>query len=187
MNPNLIALYSPTMGHGKTTVTRTLHDHGFMTVKLAGTLKDMIRVFLRDLGIAPNVIEGMVEGNRKEAPIPGLPGVTPRSLMQTLGTDWGRTFIRPSIWIEIALARTRRLLNSGHKVVIDDLRFPNEFIELKDLGAIMVKVVRPGVQATNNHPSEGLLNDHPWDATILNDGTLAELRDKTLDILKVVA
>lgn len=183
MNHNLIALYSPAMGHGKGAVCETLHQHGFQTIKMAGTIKTMVRAFLSDYGLTTEQIERYVEGDLKEQAIPALPGITSRHLMQTLGTDWGRTLVHQDIWIRLAMGRITRALEAGGKVVVDDMRFANEYDALFELGAVMTKVVRPGVRATNGHASEGLLNLHYWHAEITNDGTLEQLQAATLDTL----
>lgn len=178
---NLIALYSPAMGHGKSTVRdRLVSHHGFQMAKMAGTLKDMIRVFLGDMGFSKVDVEEMVEGSLKEAPIPGLPGnVTTRHLMQTLGTEWGREKVYKDIWVWIAVRRLSHMVGFGNKVVVDDVRFPNEYDHLFKMGATMVVVERPGVVARNEHSSEGLLNDRPFHYQIDNRGTLAELFAET--------
>lgn len=183
MKPKLIALYSSSMGHGKSTVTTTLNSQGFTTVKLAGTLKDMLRVFLTHWGLPSDAVERCVEGDLKEVAIPAIPGVTTRHLMQTLGTDWGRTFVAPDIWVRMAMGRITRLMEAGRSVVVDDMRFPNEFDALFELGARMVKVTRPGVRVTNGHPSEGLLDQRRWDAEVINDSSLEDLELAALSLL----
>ncbi len=186
MNPNLIALYSPAMGHGKGSVCETLHKLGYQTIKMAGTIKAMVRVFLADYGLTPKQVEACVEGGLKEASIPALPGVSTRHLMQTLGTDWGRQLVAQDIWIRVAMGRITRALEGGAKIVVDDIRFPNEYDALFELGANMVKVVRPGVRVTNNHPSEGLLDLRYWHGELVNDGTLDQLQMATMDMLELV-
>ena len=53
------------------------------------------------------------------------PNVTPRKLMQTLGTEW-REMIDRDLWVKMAVLETERHLLQGHTVVFDDLRFPHE-------------------------------------------------------------
>ena len=60
-------------------------------------------------------------------------------------------------------------------MVFDDLRFPNEYEALDKQGATFVKVIRPGVKAPTDHPSDGLLDDHHFDVQITNDETIRVL------------
>ena len=66
----------------------------------------------------------------------------------------------------------------GMNVVIDDLRFPNEYEMLKDIGACLVKITRPGYTKQHDHPSDGALDDYHFDIELVNDGTPEELYEK---------
>ena len=82
-------------------------------------LADPIRAMLVPLGI--NLSDPYWQ-DRKEDIIPAL-GVSPRRMMQTLGTDWGRNMVNPEIWTLLAHAR---LICNGPGMVISDVRFENE-------------------------------------------------------------
>ena len=64
-----------------------------------------------------------LHGDRKEEPNDMLEGKTPRYAMQTLGTEWGRDFISPNIWVNVV---KHDILKYEIKddIVIDDCRFP---------------------------------------------------------------
>lgn len=176
--PDLIALYSPVMGSGKSEVAKVLvEEYGFTLVKFAGCLKEMTRVFLGYIGFDP---EEMIEGSLKEEPIPGWGDLTPRYLMQTLGTEWGREVINKDLWIKVAHAQITSLRSRGHPVVIDDMRFPNELALIKQLGGQTVRIIRPGADYTGmtKHSSEMALSSEVLDFVIYNDGTLDQLRSK---------
>jgi hypothetical protein len=174
MSINLIGLYSSAMGSGKTALTDVLAEkHGWVPVKFAGTLKDMVKVLLKDLGIQ-NPTE-FTDGPNKEMVLEDL-GCSTRVLMQTLGTEWGRKIIKPSIWIDLAVAKIQRLQADGWRVVVDDMRFPNEFQAIKDLGGKAVHVIRPGLQDATGHCSEGALDKHPFDFALMNVMGLDEWR-----------
>lgn len=187
MGARLVALYSPTMRSGKGVIASYLQErHGFRVVKFAAALKDMIRLFLARSGYDADTIERMIEGDLKEQPIPlfGFSGgVSPRTLMQTLGTEWGRHYVDPQVWIKVAMAETAQLLRRGHSVVIDDMRFPNEFQAVQMAGGLTVKVYRPGVEVTHQHASEGGLEGVAFDRVIVNDGTIEDLHKKTEEII----
>ncbi len=184
MLPYLIGLYSSAPGCGKSEVALNLQQRlGYVPVKFAETLKSMTSCFLEAWGMSHVLISRALNGDLKEAPIEGL-GVTCRSLMQTLGTDWGRTCVDPEVWIKVTMRRVNRLLEMGERVVVDDMRFPNEYQALDLRGGCMINVTRPGVVAPNGHASEGLLDHHPFKATVTNDGTLEELRLKILSTIQ---
>lgn len=188
--PLLIALTSPAMGAGKSEVARHLVErHGFLPLKFAGVLKAMTVTFLRDgLGLADDVIDEMIEGRLKEAPIDGLGKagfeVTPRRLMQTLGTEWGRDCIRTDLWTSLVRQRAIAHLALGRSVVIDDLRFQNELELVHELGGTAYRVTRPGIADATGHPSEGALAAEPLEE-IPNSGTIDDLRRLTDGIVAI--
>jgi hypothetical protein len=182
---NLIGLYSSTPQSGKSEVAKVLTTSGFHTVKFADPLKTMVRGLLLSMGIEFETVERMVEGDLKEEVVPGFTTVTPRHLMQTLGTDWGREAVDNELWTKVAGAKMDKVTRLGGLVVVDDLRFPNEYDAMRERGAYLVRVVRPGAQqpAGGSSRYEGLLDDHEFDVTIVNDGTLPTLHAKAFDAL----
>jgi hypothetical protein len=183
----LIALYSPAAGSGKSVVAGVLESRfGYSTVKFAGPLKDMVRGLLRGMGITHATIERMVEGDLKETVVPGFETVTPRHLMQTLGTDWGREAVDKDLWLKVACAKIEKLLEGGIDVVVDDLRFPNEMKALWVLGGTLVKIVRPDAPKVGSTRYEALLDDAAFDLTIENTGTLRELELRAANLAQLV-
>jgi hypothetical protein len=156
-------------GSGKSEAARILIEQfGFERVKFADPLKNMIRRMLADMGHIAEDVERMIEGDLKEVEIPEL-GVTPRRLMVTLGTEWGRDLIRADLWTRLWAARADQF----DLVIADDVRFPNEVEAIRNRGGILWKIERPGLER-GTHASEALEVDA--DRTILNSGTLEELR-----------
>lgn len=154
----LLAITGPA-GSGKTTASQVLVDAGWVRVKMADPLKDMARCFFRTAGIAPGDIEACIDGPMKETPLPELMGRTPRYIMQTLGTEWGRACVHPNVWTEIACAQILNQRQLGKSVVVDDVRFPNEAQLIRSLGGkILALQGRGGI--AGSHPSEiGLAGD----------------------------
>ena len=64
--------------------------------------------------------------------------LTPRKLLQSIGTDWGRELIDYHIWIRALFAP----YSSNDRWTIPDLRFPNEFSAIKSRGGLNIRVVR---------------------------------------------
>lgn len=189
--PVLIALTSPAMAAGKSVVARRLVErHNFVPVKFAGPLKDMIRSFLGGV-VGPDAaeVERMVEGDLKETPIDALSTderkVTPRWLMQSLGTEWGRDCIRPDLWVHMTRIKVAGLLARNRSVVIDDMRFFNEFDLVAEFGGVPVRVIRPGIADATGHRSEGELAAVPMD-TLANSSTIEDLHALTDGLVKIV-
>lgn len=85
------------------------------------------------------------------------PFLTPRELLQYVGTDVLRKHISDDIWLTI----TMRMANEiPQNVVIPDCRFINELEAIKNNSGIIGKVIRPGVTNENarSHVSEKELN-----------------------------
>lgn len=170
--PLLIGLYAPMMQSGKTEIGKVLQlQHGFHAVKFADPFKAQIRMLLKEGGATEALIERMIDGDLKETVIPSI-GTSVRVMTQQLGS-WGRA-IHPDFWVNLATPKIDQYLKAGFSVVVDDLRFPNEYEALIRMGGYPVRVSRPGNRAYTNHPSEGLLESYPM-TTIENNGSLEQL------------
>jgi hypothetical protein len=116
------------------------------------------------------------EGESKERPVSWI-GRSPRQLMQTLGTEWGRQCVAQDIWLRVA---ERRIALGGgtSKVdwVITDVRFDNEAEFIRRLGGQVWRVLRPDAIPVSPHASEGGVALSLVDYTIENDASLDELR-----------
>lgn len=165
MTNRLIGLTGPA-GCGKTTAaTHLVEDHGFVRMKFAQALKDMLR--------AMGLTERQIEGDEKDIGIPHL-GVTPRYLMQTLGTEWGRKCIDGDFWVSVLEPQVREALDQGVSVVIDDVRFDNEAEMIRRLGGTVVFVTgRGGIDGS--HDSEAGVSRGLFDVTVDNGGTVGDL------------
>lgn len=157
-------------GSGKSEVFRILEaEFGFTRVKFAGPLKNMLRTMLEGAGFCEDDRERMIEGDLKEVVIPEL-GVTPRHLMVTLGTEWGRDLVHPEIWTRLWAMEADRHV----RVAADDTRFPNEVDLIRARGGQIWRIERPGLVA-GTHRSETFVPKA--DVTIYNTGSLADLRN----------
>ena len=160
----LIALYAGAPQSGKTTVANHLvQKHDFTQVKFAGVLKTMVYTMLRAFKDDPEWAYACIEGDQKEVPLKWLGGKSPRDLMVTLGTDWGRELITPDIWLTACRAATARHLRAGRSVVIDDMRFPNEYACLQLFNPFYVEVWVSDEVAPELSATEGLLVGHTFD------------------------
>jgi hypothetical protein len=101
-----------------------------------------------------------------------LDGKTPRQLMQTLGTEWGRELVHDNLWVKLAQRRIEQHRAASTKpLVFDDCRFDNEAQLIRGLGGIVVNLYRPeAVGATMSHKSEAGVHPCLVNLTILNAG-----------------
>lgn len=124
--------------------------------------------------------------SRKEEVIPWV-GKSPRELLQTLGTEWGRGLVRADIWLRVAEQRLGRALDAGFsRVAFADLRFDNEAEWIRERGGVVVWITRPGGAACREHVSEAGIGPHLVDFTVHNDGTVDDLRRTAIATLEEI-
>lgn len=182
--PKLIALYSEKMQSGKSEVAKFLCEkQGFIKVSFASPLKAMIASLLSTIGHDTTTVHRMIDGDLKEVVLKGI-GKTPRHMMQTLGTEWGRDTVKSTLWADVSMERIKGLMEDGYSVVVDDMRFPNEFHTIQAAMGQTVRVVRSSANtATTTHPSEGLLNNFIFNDIVHNEGTIVDLHREVADTL----
>jgi len=157
-----------TAGSGKTTAARIMCDrYDFYRVRIAEPIKRMARA----LGLTHDQVDGPL----KEIPLDELCGRTPRYVMQTLGTEWGRRMIGEDIWVRVAEKEIGRLMTNGVSVVVDDVRFPDEAVMIKKLGGAMVRVENTLITKSTAHESELHIFNIEVDYVIVNGGSIADL------------
>lgn len=91
-----------------------------------------------------------------------------RNLLQRLGTDGGRKYLGEDIWVRTALNNQQ-----ADKLVVSDVRFPDEAEAIKVQGGIIVRIKRDGYEPINAHISETAYQDQ--DFLITNNGTTEDL------------
>lgn len=136
-----------------------------------------------------------------------------RLILQWWGTEFRRQMFTDSYWRD-KLATKIRTLKADQIAVVTDVRFPDEADQIKEMGGILVRVNRPGMDVKSGHPSEtaldnygsvnllepGYISDHngdflvedgkvvathnDWDVIIENDGGLGDLEMKVTDMLR---
>jgi hypothetical protein len=108
----------------------------------------------------------------------GVPREKKPELLQAVGTAC-RNVYGEDIWVSRALDEIKAA-GPDENIIITDLRFKNEYRELKKAGFTTVRINRPGRPQDRdpNHISEVDLDDVEFDYTIENDGTLEEFYNK---------
>lgn len=103
---------------------------------------------------------------------------TPRSLMQYLGTDWGRNLIHPNIWINSTIKDI-----GENNALITDVRFPNECRAIRENNGLLIRVLRD-TNLKDIHSSETSIDNwKDYDYVIRNFGTLDELIEQIRKIM----
>lgn len=112
--------------------------------------------------------------------------VTPRKVLTTLGTEWGRVCIHPELWVRLTCARFDR--TPGVVNVVTDARFANECALSRFPGYHLWFIDRPGVvQGRCPHASEAMFYPRWWGLRpapiegyakmrVVNNGSLDKLR-----------
>ena len=111
----------------------------------------------------------------------GEPAVSPRRIMRRWG-DW-RRWQRPDYWLTRAEQARVAAIFDGHQAQLwTDVRYPNEADWVRSRGGMLWRIVRPGLEQDRSHDSETAADRIEADATILNAGSLDELRMRVVDL-----
>lgn len=103
-------------------------------------------------------------------------GKSPRQMLQTLGTEWGRMLVNENVWVLVGMDEARRsYVRTGKPAVFTDVRFENEADAIRQRGGRIIHVIRPDALAVSGHVSEAGVPRHERDILIVNDGSLADL------------
>lgn len=167
-----------TAGSGKSTIADYLigvSSHSFYQVSFAEPIKEYLPFML---GIPREYFE---DRQLKESVIEGL-GKSPRQLMQTLGTEWGREMVHPMIWEIVALRKINEIRRHSPmaSIVVTDVRFGSEANLVRNQGGVIWHIERPKNPLTTQYPhvSENALTALEGEPVIINDGDIRQLTDK---------
>lgn len=179
MKPKLIGLYSSAPQSGKTTTAEILKEEGYKIVSFATPLKEMTLRFLMGFGYSKGDAERIIKDKNF---VIGEIELRSRDVMQLLGTEWGRELIHKNVWVKMWESRQRLY----PYVIVDDMRFPNEYEAVKSRGGLMVKIERREANEKNRekHESEGALDEFCFDRVIYNNGSISDLHDQVLGLLQ---
>ena len=128
--------------------------------------------------------------------------ITPRWLMQFIGTDLFRNRVHHNIWVNALMSKYRPIgyekgsnkyiadvLEDIHfntllypKWVISDVRFPNEIEAIEKVGGIVIRLSRNN-GVPSDHISETSLDEHHFDWVINNNESVLELAESIHRIL----
>ena len=148
---------------GKDTIGEILvREHHYVRFAFADPIKEMIQAMLE---MSADDLEAC-----KDEVLQDL-GVTPRHLMQTLGTEWGRDTIDKELWINLLKRKIilQADLHPEKNIVVTDVRFPEEAEMIRSLGGSIWKVRRdlPGLEDCA-HESESYIDTYEVDEELIN-------------------
>ncbi len=178
---------------GKDTVADFLiKNKGFQKYVFADPLKKGLKAFF-------NLTDEQLYDEKLKETIDERWGVSPRRLLQVIGTDIFQHSINQFIpelkgeprnhWVNLFKEwyMKEKEKNPNLKIVIADARFIHEIKAIKELGGVVIKINRTVGNNINNdmHLSETEIDSIPDDMiddTIINDDTLEKLYEKVNQI-----
>ena len=110
--------------------------------------------------------------------------LTPRLLLQLVGTDLFRNQLHPNTWVTATFANYQ-----NNNWIITDMRFPNELEAIKKRNGITIRINRGPIERTGKmiqepeHISENSLDNAKFDYVIENSGTIEDLIEQVKKIL----
>lgn len=186
------------IGSGKGTVADILvQSHGFHKLSFADALKDGVASMF---SWPRHLLEGDTEESRawREQRDPFWSKemdreVTPRLVLQLIGTDAMRNGFFNGVWVSIV--KQKLLTGSGINWVLPDTRFPNEIAMLQDIGGQAWRVrrgtdpdwfesyLKDSIEPLHIHPSEWSWAKCHFDQTVENDSDLGSLEQKIKNLI----
>ena len=164
--PPLIGIAGRARTGKDTTVDFLIAQYGGYRYSFADPLRAMLKV-----GLGIDMDDTYWKMN-KENTIPAL-GCSPRQLLQTLGTEWGRQQVHPDVWLIMASDMLHR---RGRGMVISDIRFENEAAWVRKHDGVVIHQERDAAPAIREHASEVPLIIEPADTRLYNNAGLMELQ-----------
>ena len=167
----LIGITGPAFSGKDTIANHLCWSHGFSCEAFADPLRDGLSALF---GLFPHHFDA----KHKETVIEWI-GKSPRELLQTLGTQWGRDLVNRQIWCRHMHRRLQEYQdNWAASVVIPDVRFIDEARFIHSHGGVIWRVIRPGAETTahSDHTSEQEQQRIVADVELLNDGTIQALQ-----------
>ena len=182
-------------GAGKDTLSNILiKKFGYTKISFAGSVKDSVSAIF---GWDRQLLEGVTNESREWrekvdewwAKRLQIPNLTPRWVLQEIGTEVFRNHFHPDIWV----ASVEKKLEKLAGVIITDARFKNEIDTIRKLGGIIIHIKRDVpdwyesvLNGYSEPPSHIHSSEYSWiknkpDYTIENTGSISELEDKIIN------
>ena len=159
-----------------------VEKHGFTKFHPADAVKDMalvINPYVEDTTRLADVVDELGWDEAKHQ----WPEV--RRLLQVIGTEAGRDFFHPGIWLDKTMAEVDALPKDA-PAVLSGVRFPNEVFAINRRGGVLVRVMRDVQHSleTLDHPSETEAAELVEDHRLHNHTTIDDLHGRVDHLLK---
>lgn len=151
---------------------------------LFGTMADKAETFVVELGnwLAADYRPRRVLNPHVKLTPEGDVSMTYRQLLQLWGTEYRRAE-DPDYWVSRAKEKISR---APGRVFVDDIRFESEARMVQELGGVLVRIERPGIELLD-HASEVALDDfREWDYIIGNCGSLEHFHGQIEGVMEAV-
>jgi len=104
---------------------------------------------------------------------------TPRQALQLIGTEGFRACC-DTVWIDYVMREAAKLLDTGHNIVVSDVRFSNELVGVIRNGGAGIGISRRNLVESYNHASENEVDEvmDGCEAVLSNNASIAELHAK---------
>lgn len=188
--PHIIAFYSPRPGMGKSTAAEAAQRcFDMLKPRQAAIISSFAKPIKRALYavfddhrfMQEDLLRDDLKLNKDASYIAECEYPSPRAMTIAIGQALKE--LDPDIWVKLmadSIAGHDRL---DQHSVIDDLRFPQEYDMLRERGAKIIRIWKPG-QSIEPTETEGLLEGYSFDAEITNDGTLADFQQRVVVTVK---
>ena len=151
-------------GSGKDTFANYLvQNHNFIKLSFASAVKDVLNILFdwnREL------IEGGTIESREFRETTDLwwseklhiNNLTPRKMLQFIGTDLFRDKFNADIWTLIVENKIKNVIqnNIQQNIIISDCRFPNEIAMIKKYNGILIHIQRNNLNQNNIHNNSNI-------------------------------
>jgi dephospho-CoA kinase len=172
---NLICIIG-NIGVGKSTVAEIFKQNDYVELTFAEPVKQ--------IGLILEFEQEELYGSQeKKLKLNDFWGVSGREFMQQFATNIMRNELpkhinmnmdNKTIWVRLCQKKINNLLKQNKKIIVSDGRFPDEINMIKEMGGIIIKIVR-----NNNydihHESESYISKLNADIIIDNNGNIDEL------------
>lgn len=155
--------------HGKDTIAdHYVKKYGFTKISLGDPLKHAMKDIF-------GFSDEQLWGNQKEI-VDTFWNTTPRDMMQYIGTDLLRgqfskkyPHIGNNVWVMSIQRQIENLISQGiSKIIVPDLRFPNEECVIRSFNGKIIRVIRDSLTSVDTHISENSSEQIHADYTVHN-------------------
>lgn len=179
----LIGIHGKARAGKDTLADYLVRQHGFIKQAFATPLKQAGKAMF-------GLSDEQVFGDELKEVIDPYWGMTPRTMLQKLGTEGGRQVFGEDMWLKRWQKFYLDYSNKSH-IVVPDVRFDNEAQLVRSLGGVVIHLHNPNLvsklDATERaHPSEAGIKFKVGDVNVTNDGNFAQLYAKMSQLMELI-